>query len=194
MAAVRHALLLEMAPQIGKRYCWRTLSSQRFTSVPQYRESSEWRVTEGPFGPSRAVVGHLEGLPVLLGLYFSPESSLAPESSAAGAVRTLLDNLWREQPESDARLNLLLSGTPLQVAVWQVLAAIPAGETRSYAQVAQDAHYPRAIRATASAVGSNPVSWLIPCHRVIRSDGTLGGYYWGLDMKRAMLACEREAA
>src|SRR5690554_6865188 len=131
MATVRHALLLEMAPQTGKRYCWRPVSSQRFSTVPQYREPSEWLLADGPFGRSRAVIGHLEGMPVLLGLYFAPESSLAAASTASGAVRTLLDNLWREQPESDARLSLLLIGTPLQVAVWQVLAAIPAGETRS---------------------------------------------------------------
>lgn len=189
MAVARNALWLEMAPQADKPYCWKTVSSKRFSTVPQVGEPHEW-LLPGPFGMSRAVVGQMDGQPVLLGLYFAPEPSPATAGGASGAVRTLLDNLWREKPRANARLRLLLTGTPLQVAVWQALAAIPAGETRSYSEVARMAGYPRAIRAAASAVGSNPVSWLIPCHRVIRIDGGLGGYGWGLDMKRAMLDCE----
>lgn len=189
MAAARHALLLEMAAA-GRPYGWRPLSSRRFSAVPAVTEPGEWLVPDGPFGHSRAVTGCLEGLPVLCGLYFEPEPSLPTAESAPSDVRALLSHLWCEHPESDARLNLLVTGTPLQVAVWQALVAIPIGETRSYTEIAQAAGSPRAVRAAASAVGSNPVSWLIPCHRVIRADGSLGGFYWGLDMKRAMLGRE----
>lgn len=190
MTTSRQALLLEMIAQPARPYCWRPLRSQPFATVPPIAEPSEWRLPEGPFGPSRAMVGYLDGSPVLCGLHFEPESSLTLAESAGAGFHTLLGNLWRERPDPEARLNLLVSGTPLQLAVWHALVAIPPGETRSYAQVAQTAGFPRAIRAAASAVGSNPVSWLIPCHRVIRTDGTLGGYHWGLDMKRAMLALE----
>lgn len=190
MAAARHALFVEMAAEAGRPYCWRPLSSRRFSTVPAVTEPGEWLLSGGPFGRSRAITGRLEGLPVLCGLYFEPESSLSPAEAAPSDVQALLSSVWCEYPKPDARLNLLVTGTPLQVAVWQALVAIPVGETRSYTEVAQSAGSPRAIRAAASAVGSNPVSWLIPCHRVIRTDGRLGGFYWGLDMKRAMLARE----
>lgn len=190
MATTRLALLMEMAPDSGCPYAWRALDSRQLSTLPDRSDNSEWLLAKGPFGSSRAVVSCWEGMPVLTGLYFEPEQSLPAAEAATGAVRTLLDNLWCEHPDEAARLNMLVVGTPLQVAVWQALVTIPAGETRSYAQVAQAAGWPRAIRAAASAVGSNPVSWLIPCHRVIRTDGSLGGYYWGLAMKRAMLAHE----
>ena len=77
-----------------------------------------------------------------------------------------------------------------QEAVWQALRAIPPGETRSYAQLAAAAGQPRAVRAAGSANGANPVAVLIPCHRVIRSDGSLGGYAWGEGIKRELLTRE----
>lgn len=86
-----------------------------------------------------------------------------------------------------------VNGTPFQQACWQALRAIPAGETRSYAQLAATVGKPGAVRAAGSANGANPVALLIPCHRVIRSDGTLGGYAYGVDIKRALLERERRA-
>ncbi len=87
-----------------------------------------------------------------------------------------------------------IRGTPFQFAVWEQLRAIPAGETRSYSEIARRIGRPRAIRAVGTANGANPVSIIIPCHRAIRSSGHLGGYRWGLDRKRKLLEMERSGA
>ena len=81
-------------------------------------------------------------------------------------------------------------GTAFQEAVWRELRKIPLGETRSYADIAAAVGQPGAVRAVGPANGSNPVSVLVPCHRVIRSDGSLGGYGGGLDNKVKLLAAE----
>jgi AraC family transcriptional regulator, regulatory protein of adaptative response / methylated-DNA-[protein]-cysteine methyltransferase len=83
-----------------------------------------------------------------------------------------------------------IRGTPFQFAVWDQLRAIPAGETRSYSEIAQRIGRPRAIRAVGTANGANPVSIIIPCHRAIRASGHLGGYRWGLERKRKLLEME----
>lgn len=85
-----------------------------------------------------------------------------------------------------------VAGTPFQERVWRALRRIPAGRTRSYAEIAAGIDAPRAVRAVGSANARNPVSLVIPCHRVIASDGTLGGYGGGLERKRWLL--EHEAA
>ncbi len=90
-------------------------------------------------------------------------------------------------------LPLDVAGTVFQQAVWQQLMAIPPGETRSYAQIAAAVGKPGAVRATGSANGANNVAVLIPCHRVIRSDGSPGGYAYGLERKAKLLAAERNA-
>lgn len=95
-----------------------------------------------------------------------------------------------ERPGTGADIPLDVQGTAFQQRVWQELRAIPPGETRSYAQIAAAAGKPLAVRAAGSANGANNVAVLIPCHRVIRSDGTLGGYAYGLDIKRELLARE----
>ena len=87
-----------------------------------------------------------------------------------------------------------IRGTPFQFAVWEQLRAIPAGETRSYSEIARRIGRPRAIRAVGTANGANPVSIIIPCHRAIRSSGHLGGYRWGLERKRKLLEMERSGA
>ncbi len=92
---------------------------------------------------------------------------------------------------------LYLTGAPFQIKVWEALLSIPPGKVTTYTDVAQAAGFPQAVRATGTAVGRNPISWLIPCHRVIRKSGGLGGYHWGLPVKRALLAWEsarREAS
>ena len=81
-------------------------------------------------------------------------------------------------------------GTPFQRAVWRAISSIPPGETRSYAWVARKAGRPRAIRAAANACGANPLPIIIPCHRVVSSDGSLGGFSSGLAIKRKLLALE----
>ena len=91
---------------------------------------------------------------------------------------------------SDAHLPLDVRGTAFQARVWESLRAIPLGETRTYAQVARAIGRPKAVRAVGTACRVNPVSLLIPCHRVLGSDGRLHGYRWGLRRKRALLARE----
>ena len=91
-------------------------------------------------------------------------------------------------------LPLLLRGTNLQLAVWRALLRLPADATMAYGELAAAADHPRAVRAVASAVGRNPVAPLVPCHRVLRSTGALGGYRWGLDTKRRLLALEAARA
>lgn len=85
-----------------------------------------------------------------------------------------------------------LGGTEFQRKVWQALRAIPAGATASYQQVAAAIDAPGSARAVAQACGANPVAVIVPCHRVVRADGSLSGYHWGLDRKRQLL--EREGA
>ena len=86
-----------------------------------------------------------------------------------------------------------LVGTAFQLRVWQALMRIPAGQTRTYAEVAASLEAPRAARAVARACASNRVAVLVPCHRVIRGDGTPGGYRWGLPRKQALLQSEASA-
>jgi methylated-DNA-[protein]-cysteine S-methyltransferase len=87
-----------------------------------------------------------------------------------------------------------VEGTPFQRGVWTALRAIRAGDAISYAELARRVGSPRAVRAVGAANGANPVSLVVPCHRVVQSDGSLGGYAGGLDRKRWLLAHERAAA
>jgi AraC family transcriptional regulator of adaptative response/methylated-DNA-[protein]-cysteine methyltransferase len=89
---------------------------------------------------------------------------------------------------------IVLMGPPFHVQVWKALLRIPAGETATYSDVATMAGKPGAFRATGAAIGANPVSFLIPCHRAIAKDGRLTGYHWGLARKAAMLGTEAVAA
>lgn len=96
------------------------------------------------------------------------------------------------QPSRQFDLALDAGGTELQQKVWAALRDIPAGRTASYAEVARAIGRPEAVRAVAQACGANPLAVVTPCHRVVRSDGSLSGYRWGVERKRALLA--REAA
>lgn len=106
------------------------------------------------------------------------------------------DNVARDWAErifsarDDGPIPLALYGTPWQRQVWRALLSIPVGETTTYKAIAEKVETPRAFQAVGAAVGANPVSWLIPCHRVLAADGKLTGYHWGVDRKRAMLAYE----
>jgi AraC family transcriptional regulator, regulatory protein of adaptative response / methylated-DNA-[protein]-cysteine methyltransferase len=93
-----------------------------------------------------------------------------------------------------APLTLYLRGTNFQVKVWEALLAIPPGRLTTYEAIARKIGDPNALRAVGSAVGRNPIAFLIPCHRVIRKTGELGGYHWGLPRKRLILAWEAEQA
>jgi AraC family transcriptional regulator of adaptative response/methylated-DNA-[protein]-cysteine methyltransferase len=96
-----------------------------------------------------------------------------------------------EEPRLGFDLPLDIRGTAFQQRVWQALSEIPAGSTLSYADVARKLGTPRAVRAVAQACAANALAVAIPCHRVVRTDGALSGYRWGVERKRALL--EREA-
>lgn len=103
-------------------------------------------------------------------------------------IEALDAHLSRSVPMPDLPLDL--QGTSFQMRVWRFLQGIPLGETRSYADVAQAIGAPKATRAVGTACGANRVAVLVPCHRVLRGDGALGGYRWGLERKRALLKTE----
>jgi AraC family transcriptional regulator of adaptative response/methylated-DNA-[protein]-cysteine methyltransferase len=113
-----------------------------------------------------------------------------------GAMRELVEGALTamERPAAAPQLPIDVAGTAFQEAVWRELRKIPLGETRSYAEIAAAIGQPKAVRAVGTANGDNHVAVLIPCHRVIRSDGSLGGYAGGLDRKRKLLRTEGASA
>lgn len=119
-------------------------------------------------------------------------AALVPDDAA---VRASLSAVLRfiGDPRATIDLPLDIAGTAFQRRVWRALREIPAGETATYAQLAQRIGEPRAVRAVASACGANPVALAVPCHRAIRSDGGEGGYRWGVGRKRELLRKERTA-
>jgi AraC family transcriptional regulator of adaptative response/methylated-DNA-[protein]-cysteine methyltransferase len=84
-------------------------------------------------------------------------------------------------------------GTDFQQSVWSALQQVPIGKTTTYAHIAECIGRPKAVRAVGTAIGANPIALLIPCHRVIRTDGSLGGFRWGLECKKKILQWESEA-
>ena len=158
-----------------------------------------WGWFESPFGPA-LVMGTEKGI---CGMGFSAEMG------ADETMKDLLDRWplatfvedptmlrpWVQQAlgAEEVALDkapLFLIGAPFQIKVWEALLSIPSGHVTTYSEIAEAVGSPRAVRAVGSAVGRNPISWLIPCHRALRKSGGLGGYHWGLPMKRAMLAYE----
>ena len=113
-----------------------------------------------------------------------PAASWTRDDEAAGAMAAQVFT------PTDKLTPLVLIGPPFHVQVWKALLRIPAGETASYGDVAAWAGNRAAARATGAAIGANPISWLIPCHRAIAKDGRLTGYHWGLARKAAMLGTE----
>jgi AraC family transcriptional regulator of adaptative response/methylated-DNA-[protein]-cysteine methyltransferase len=93
---------------------------------------------------------------------------------------------WKDLDE----IKLHLFGTPFQLKVWEALLKIPTGSLSTYGAIAKEIETPKSSRAVGTAIGNNPVAYLIPCHRVIRSNGHLGGYMWGLNRKQALIAWE----
>ncbi len=119
-----------------------------------------------------------------------PEAVLRRDEEGLGPwVAALMGYVRGERPH--LALPLDIQATAFQRKVWDVLQTIPYGATRSYREIARAVDRPSAARAVARAVATNPVALVIPCHRVVREDGNLGGYRWGLDRKRALLNRER---
>lgn len=153
-----------------------------------------WGWFESAFGPT-LVMATDKGI---CGMGFADE--LGDEAALEDLVSRWPKARYVEDPEAirplvDAALggrtaSLHLIGAPFQIKVWEALLAIPSGHVTTYADIAGAIGHPQAHRAVGSAVGRNPISFLIPCHRAMRRDGGLGGYHWGLPRKRAMLAWE----
>ncbi len=160
-----------------------------------------WGLEETPFGP--ALFAALER--GLCGLSFLQEEGL--EGALAelrarwpGARLEAAPSRTRGHAEAlDARLrglpgqplSLVLKGTPFQLRTWEALLRVPPGRAVAYRDLAVLSGAPEAVRAVGTAVGQNPIAWLIPCHRVIQATGALGQYHWGAPRKQAILAFER---
>jgi AraC family transcriptional regulator of adaptative response/methylated-DNA-[protein]-cysteine methyltransferase len=119
-----------------------------------------------------------------------PKAQLARGPQARRFLGALNDHLRGQQ----VKLPFDIRGTGFQLKVWMALRDIPLGETRSYSEVARIIGEPKAVRAVANACASNPVPLIIPCHRVIRKDGSLGGYGLGIGRKKTLLSTERALA
>ncbi len=157
-----------------------------------------WGWFESPFGPA-LVMGTDKGI---CGIAFAAETSEehAMEDLTGRWPRAeFVEDPMRLRPwamsafGADGKLEempLFLIGAPFQIKVWEALLTVPSGHVTTYSEIAGAIGKPKAVRAVGTAVGRNPISWLIPCHRALRKSGGLGGYHWGLPVKRAMLAYE----
>jgi len=105
-----------------------------------------------------------------------------------GEARDIAERIWSPAGHSTQPLRLAVAGTNFQLKVWQALLDLGARGPTTYAALAESVGQAASARAVGNAVGANPVGWLIPCHNVLRKDGALGGYHWGEERKRAMLA------
>ena len=156
-----------------------------------------WGLFDTPFGQALAMATDRG----LCGLAFTDETGLEPAMAdmtgrwpKAGFLRDdatlapLMGLAFGGSAAADIRLHLI--GAPFQIKVWEALLQIPSGHVSTYSEIAGAVGHANAMRAVGTAVGRNPISWLIPCHRALRKSGGLGGYHWGLPVKRAMLAWE----
>lgn len=117
-----------------------------------------------------------------------PGAQLGGESRSTAATAK---RIFKKSDSTGGPIRLIVRGTQFQIAVWGALLEIPKGGVCTYADVARRVGRHKAVRAVGSAIGANPIAWLIPCHRVLRSDGGLGGYRWGLGAKQACLDFEK---
>jgi AraC family transcriptional regulator, regulatory protein of adaptative response / methylated-DNA-[protein]-cysteine methyltransferase len=117
-----------------------------------------------------------------------PKATYVEDTAGTALIaRRIFDpELWRP----DRPLRVMLIGTDFEVRVWDTLLGIPLGKCSTYSDVARKLGQPKAARAVGAAVGKNPISFVVPCHRVIGKAGALTGYHWGLTRKRAMLGWE----
>ena len=167
-------------------------------------ETVGYRIVDSPLGPLWVAVGPRG----LLNIHYGAEPSalelrrivraygpgVLPDARRVDAVARELDQYWSgKRREFDVTVDLSPL-TPFQRKVLAVTARVPYGELITYAKVAQQTGNDKAYRAAAGAIGDNPIPIVVPCHRVVASDGTLGGYAGGLDAKRHLLQLERGAA
>ncbi|HEY5725927.1 MAG TPA: bifunctional helix-turn-helix domain-containing protein/methylated-DNA--[protein]-cysteine S-methyltransferase [Methylomirabilota bacterium] len=173
---------------------WEAMSPGEYARAGEGLEIA-WGWFDSPFGPALAMATDRG----LCGLAFAAETGR--EAAMADLRGRWPRARYVEAPErlapwiaaafgagGEARLHLI--GAPFQIKVWEALLQVPSGPVTTYSDIAVAVGHPKAMRAVGTAVGRNPVSWLIPCHRALRKAGGLGGYHWGLGVKRAMLAWE----
>ena len=180
---------------------WEAMSPGDFARAGEGLEIF-WGWFESPFGPA-LVMGTEKGI---CGIGFSAETGeeAAMEDLTGRWPRAVFtEDPMRLRPwvlsafGSAGGLSetpLFLIGAPFQIKVWEALLTIPSGHVTTYSEIAGAIGAPKAVRAVGTAVGRNPISWLIPCHRALRKSGGLGGYHWGLPVKRALLAWESARA
>jgi methylated-DNA-[protein]-cysteine S-methyltransferase len=150
---------------------------------------------DSPLGPLTAAAT-AQGL---AGLWFDgqahhPGPLDAPQNARQAFIAQACEELeryWQGAARAPFRVPLDAQGTPFQMAVWRTLLEIPSGRTSTYAAVAAEAGSARALRAAGAAIGRNPLSIIVPCHRVLGSNGSLTGYAGGLQRKQALLQLER---
>ena len=155
-----------------------------------------WGWFDSPFG-SALVMGTEKGI---CGIGFASEigeDHAMRDLTSRWPKARFVENTERLRPWVEAAFGadpasapLFLIGAPFQIKVWEALLAIPSGHVTTYSDIAGAIGHPKAVRAVGTAVGRNPISLLIPCHRALRKSGGLGGYHWGLPVKRAILAYE----
>ena len=154
-----------------------------------------WGFFDSPFGQMLAIATKRG----LCGIGFVGESSKTVifddfKSRWPNAVyienKVILKSLIETLVIGKGTINIHLIGAPFQIKVWEALMNIPTGFVTTYSDIAKAIDNKAAVRAVGTAVGKNPISWLIPCHRVLRKNGELGGYHWGIDLKTALLARE----
>ncbi|BBK30128.1 AraC family transcriptional regulator of adaptative response/methylated-DNA-[protein]-cysteine methyltransferase [Stella humosa] len=134
----------------------------------------------------------VERLKADLAAEFPAAELAADDSGLADILAAVIDYLEGRLPHPELPLDL--RGTAFQRRVWQELQKIPSGDTASYGEIARRIGQPAAVRAVARACATNPAALVVPCHRVVRGDGTLSGYRWGTDRKASLLKSERERA
>lgn len=155
-----------------------------------------WGWFDSPFGPA-LVMGTDRGI---CGIGFAADTgaeAVMDDLTSRWPKATFIEDAKALHPWALAAFGagggtapVYMIGAPFQIKVWEALLDIPSGEVTTYADIAVRIGHPRAVRAVGTAVGRNPLAWLIPCHRALRQTGGLGGYHWGLPVKRAMLAWE----
>lgn len=119
---------------------------------------------------------------------YYPKAELKPYAGNIGYLQDKLQNIWQQDRLNDA--DIYVEGTTFQINVWKQLLKIKAGGPLNYADIAKNLNRPKAFRAVGNAVGSNPVSIFIPCHRVVHASGDRMGYAWGVDVKQDLLKAE----
>ena len=196
---VSHSLGLSGSGRLHDLFLrWEAMSPGEFARKGQDLEIL-WGWFDSPFGPA-LVRGTSKGI---CGLAF------ACETGTDHAMKDMVSRWPKARFTEDADMlaplvkaafarkgetALHLIGAPFQIKVWEALLQIPSGQVTTYSEIASAIGHPKAVRAVGTAVGRHPVSWLIPCHRALRKSGALGGYHWGLPVKRALLAWESARA